>query len=142
MTSKIESLSRKQLMNLGAIGIILVLSFIAVFFFTLVYNGGLLADRGPGVIIVFVVSFSISYLIVISVYVGYLVSAFARGRRSYPFLWAIIGFVLTMVAIILLYRLPSSLFPFWSPIFFAFLAPILSALLTILLIVSRRKPLA
>ena len=142
MTSKIESLSRKQLTKLAAVGIILLLSFVAVFFFTLVYNGGLLSDGGLGAMIMFSFSFSISYVLVMSVYVGYLVSAFARGRRRYPFRWAIIGFVLTVVAIILLYRLRSSLLPYWSPICFAFLAPIWSALFTILLIDSRGKPSA
>ncbi len=85
------------------------------------------------------------YLVVSSVYVGFFAASLAKGRWKHAWLWGIAGFALTLLFILALPSLLSPVFPypgpeiFAGPAMFAFLAPVLSALLVVLFISMRRK---
>jgi len=86
-----------------------------------------------------------SYLVVISIYVGFIAARFAQGRWNHAWLWGIAGFALTLLFIMGFPTLFSPVYPyqgptiFSGPAIFAFFAPVASALLIVLLISIRRK---
>src|SRR5689334_1361362 len=142
MTTMDNSISRKQLTTLALIGSLILVLFAAGFVW--LYYGVL--GKGRGEIFLALAPYWIfPYLGVSSVYVGFLSSRFASGRSRYAGLWGIAGAALTLVFIMGFPGLLSPVFPypgsviFAGPAIFAFLAPVLSGLLIVLLISIRRK---
>jgi hypothetical protein len=117
----------------------------ALGFVWLYYYVGVLGNGGVEVFLAFAPFCIFPYLVVISVYVGFYAARFAKGRWKHTWLRGIAGFALTLLFIMGFPILLSPVFPyqgpaiFASPVIFAFLAPVLSALLIVLLISIRRK---
>ena len=144
MTNMDNSISKKQLTPLALIGLLILFLFAASFVWFINY-AGVLGNGGEDVFLAFLRFWIYSYLVVISVYVGFFAARFAQGRWKRAWLWGIAGFAVTLLFILGFPGLLSPIFPYQSPeIFagpaiFAFLAPVLSALLMVLLISIRRK---
>jgi hypothetical protein len=144
MTDMDNSISVKQLTTLALIGLLILVLFAASFVWFLNYHG-VLGNRGEDVILGFLRSWIYSYLVVISVYVGFLAARFAKGKWKHAWLWGIAGVPLTLLFTLGIPSLLSPIFPhqssviFGGPAVFAFLAPVLSALLIVLLISIRRR---
>jgi len=144
MANMDNSLTKKQLTTLALIGLLILVLFAAGFVW-FYYYVGVLGNGSEDVFLAFVRFWIFPYLVVISVYVGFFAARFAKGRWKRACLWGIAGFVLTLLSILGLPGLLSPIFPYRSPeIFagpaiFAFLAPVLSAILMVLLISIRRK---
>jgi hypothetical protein len=137
--AKIEdTLTTKPLRTLSLIGLLLWLFFL-IGFAGFYYYVGVLGQGGVDVFIAFMPLWFFSYLVVISVYTGLLMSRLAQGRWKYPGLWGISGGILTSLLIVGLPILFSSVFPYLSVAILSFLAPLLSVLLIGLLISIRRK---
>jgi len=86
-----------------------------------------------------------SFLVVNSVYVGLFAATLAKGKRKNRWIWGISGFALTLLFILVLPGLLSNLIPYRGPEIFAgpailaFLAPVFSLMIIMLLIFTRRK---
>ena len=137
MTNMDNSITKKQLITLALIGLLILVLFAAGFVW--LYYGGV------DVFLAFAPYFIFPYLVVISVYVGFFAARFAKGRWKHAWLWGIAGFALTLLFIMGFPSLLSPIFPYQSPAIFAgpalfaFLAPVLSGLLIVPLISIRRK---
>jgi hypothetical protein len=137
-----NSITKKQLATLALLGWLILVLFAVGF----AWLHEIVLGNGEGeVFLAFAPYWVYPYLVVNSVYVGYFAARFAKGRWKRAWLWGIAGFALTLLSILGLPGLLSPIFPYRSPeIFagpaiFAFLAPVLSALLMVLLISIRRK---
>jgi hypothetical protein len=144
MTTMDNSITEKQLTTLALIGLV-ILALFAAGFVWLYYYVGVLGNGGGEVVLALAPYWIFPYLVVSSVYVGFFAARFATGRWKHAWLWGIAGFALTLLFILGFPSLLSAVFPYQSPTIFAgpaifaFLAPILSALLIVLLISIRRK---
>jgi len=138
MTNMDNSIQKKQLTTLALIGLVILVLF-ATGFVWLYYYVGVLGNGGVDVFLAFAPYFIFPYLVVISVYVGFFAARFAKGSWKHAWLWGIAGFALTLLFIMGFPILLSPIFPYPSPAIFAFLAPVFSALLIVLLISIRRK---
>ena len=138
MSDQSEKSSQGEFRSLITNGIILVVvwfvAFIGIYVYVVILgNGGADVYSEVSPLCFF------PFIIVSSIYVGYFMAKFSKNKGKHPWLWAIIGFVTTVGFIVVLPIIVSGIFPGIS-ILFAFLAPVLSTLLTILLINIRRKP--
>ena len=85
------------------------------------------------------------YLGVTSLYATFSSARLAKGRGKNTWFWGITGFALTLIFMLVFPSLLSPVFPdqspeiFAGPAIFAFIAPMLSLLLLVLLISFRRK---
>ena len=137
MTNMDNSITKKQLTILALLGLVILALFAAGFVW--LYYGDV------DVFLAFAEFFIYSYVVVISVYVGFFAARFAKGRWKHAWLWGIAGFALTLLFILGFPSLLSPVVPYPSPAIFAgpailaFVAPVLSALLIVLLISIRRK---
>lgn len=144
MTAAGDSITKKQLATLILIGWLILVLFAAGFIW-LHYFVRVSGEGGGEAVLVLSPFWLYPYLAVNSVYAGFFAARFAKGRWKHAWLWGIAGFFLTLLFIIGGPGLLSSVFPFQGPkIFagpaiFAFLAPVLSALFTVLFISIRRK---
>jgi len=144
MTTMDNSITKKQLTTLALLGLVILVLFAAGFVW-LYYYVGVLGHGGGEVVLALAPYWVFPYLVVISLYVGFLAARFANGRWKLAWLWGIAGFALTFVFILGFPGLLSPVFPYQSPVIFAgpaifaFLAPVLSALFIVLLISIRRK---
>jgi len=136
MTTLDNSITKKQITTLALIGFV-ILALFAAGFVCLYYYVGVLGHGGGEVVLALSPFWIFPYLVVISVYVGFLTARFARGRSKHAWLWGIGGFTLTLLCIMGFPGLLSPVFPSPSPEIFA--APVLSALFVVLLIYLRRK---
>ena len=142
MTNMDNSIAKKQLTTLALMGLLILVLFAASFVW--LYYYGVVLGNGDEVL-AYAPFWIYPYLVAISVYVGFFAARFAKGRWKQAWLWGIAGFALTLLFILGFPSLLSPIFPYQSPeIFaghaiFAFLAPVLSALLIVLLISIRRK---
>ena len=142
MTAMNNSITKKQLTTLALLGLLILVLFAAGFVW--LYKG-VLGNGGGEVFLALAPYWVFPYLVVISVYVGFFAARFAKGRWEHAWLWGIVGFALTLLFILGFPSLLSSVFPYQSPVIFAgpaifaFVAPVLSALLIVLLISIRRK---
>ena len=142
MTAMNNSITKKQLTTLALLGLLILVLFAAGFVW--LYKG-VLGNGGGEVFLALAPYWVFPYLVVISVYVGFFAARFAKGRWEHAWLWGIAGFALTLLFILGFPSLLSSVFPYQSPVIFAgpaifaFVAPVLSALLIVLLISIRRK---
>jgi hypothetical protein len=137
-----NSTTKKQLKTLALLGFIILVLFAIGF----VWLYKVVLGNGDGEAFLALAPYWVyPYLVVVSVYVGFFVARFAKGRRKHAWLWGIAGFALTLLFILGFPSLLSPIFPYQSPeIFagpaiFAFFAPVLSALLMVMLIFLRRK---
>ena len=129
MPNEVEPLSRKVFAGFITVGILLIISFIATYLSMESY----IMDHGGVDVYIAVAPICISaYILVISLYVSIFVASYARSQRSLSGIWAVVGFALTVGAIIIF------AFFFHSPLF-AVLAPILSTFVTISLIRVMKK---
>ncbi len=142
MTSMDNSITKNQLKTLVLLGLIILVLFAASF----VWLYKVVLGNGKGEVFLAIAPYWIySYLVGVSIYVGFLATRFAKGRWKRGWLWGIAGCALTLLFILGFPGLLSPLFPYQSPeIFagpaiFAFLAPVLSASFIVLLISIRRK---
>jgi hypothetical protein len=144
MTTMDKSITKKQLAILALIGVV-ILALFAAGFVWLYYYVGVLGNGGGEMLLALSPYWVFPYLVVSSVYVGFFAARFAAGRGKHAWLWGIAGFALTLLFILGFPILLSPVFPyqgptiFAGPAIFAFLAPLLSALLIMLLISIRRK---
>jgi hypothetical protein len=144
MATMDNSITKKQLTTLALLGFLILGLFVAGFVW-LVYSVRVSGAGGGELFLAYAPYWTFPYLIVGSVYVGFFAARFAQGRWRHTWLWGIAGFALTLLFLIGFPSLLSPVFPFPSPeIFggpaiFAFLAPVFSALLIVLLISRRRK---
>jgi len=135
-------ITKKQLTTLALFGLLILAMFVVAFVWLV---EGALPNGGGEDFLALAPYWLYPYLVVTSIYVGFFSSRFAKGRRKHAWLWGIAGFALTLLSIVGLPRLCSPAFPpqgpeiFAGPAFFAFLAPVLSALLLVLCISIRRK---
>ena len=142
MTDMDNTITKKQLTTLALIGLLILVLFAACLVW-LIY--GVLGKGGGDEFLASAPYFIYAYLVVSSVYVGFFVARFAKGRGKHAWLWGLAGFALTLIVVVGLPSLLSPIFPFpgpnifAGPAIFAFLAPVLSALLIVLLISIRRK---
>ena len=142
MTTLNNPITKKQLATLALLGLLILVLFAAAFVWLI---EGVLGN-GEGETFLALAPFWIyPYLVVLSVYVGFLAARFAKGRWKQAWLWGIAGFVLTVLFIVNFPRLLSSVFPyrgpeiFAGPAIFTFLAPVISGLLIVVLISFRKK---
>ena len=144
MTTMDNSITKKQLTTLALIGVV-ILALFAAGFVWLYYYVGVLGNGGGEVVLALAPFWIFPYLVVISVYVGFFAARFAKGTWKHAWLWGIAGFALTLLFILGFPILLSPVVPYPSPAIFAgpailaFVAPVLSALLIVLLISLRRK---
>lgn len=138
-------ITKQQLITLALTGLLVLVLFAAGFVW--LYQGVL--GNGEGETFLAYAPFWVfPYLVVNSLYVGFFAASFAKGRRKPAWLWGVAGFALTILFILSLPSLFSPLFPDQSPEIFAgpaivaFLAPILAALVLMLVLSTRSKPLA
>ncbi len=142
MTTMDNSITKKQLTTLALMGLLILVLFAAGFVW--LYEG-VLGNGGGEVFLAFAPFWIFPYLVVSSVYVVFFAARFAKGRWKHAWLWGIAGFALTLLFTLGFPSLLSPIFPYQSPVIFAgpaifaFLAPVLSALLIVLLISIRRK---
>ncbi|MBL8207945.1 MAG: hypothetical protein JNM09_27170 [Blastocatellia bacterium] len=142
MTTMDNSITKKQLKTLALLGSLLLVMFAAGFVW--LYQGVLGQGRGED-FLAYAPFWLYPYLIVSSVYVGFLAVRFAKGRWKQAWRWRIAGFALTLLFIVSFPSLLSPIFPsqtpeiFAGPAIIAFLAPVLSALVIVLLISIRRR---
>jgi hypothetical protein len=140
-----NSITKKQLTTLALIGLVILVLFAAGFVW--LYEGVLGNGEGER-FLAYAPYWVYPYLVVNSVYIGFFATRFAKGRWKHAGLWGIAGFALTLLFILGFPSLLSPIFPYQSPVIFAgpaifaFLAPVLSALLIVLLISIRRKATA
>ena len=139
-----RSITKKYLTTLILVGIVVWGLFIAGYVWLVSYVA-VSGEGGGGLFLAYAPFWILPYLIVCSVYVGFLSARFATGRWKHAWFWGLAGFALTLLFILGGPGLLSPVYPYQSPeIFagpaiFAFMAPILSALLIMLLISSRVK---
>jgi hypothetical protein len=132
---------KKKLTTLAVIGLLILVLFAASFAWFYNYAG----VAGEDKFIAFLRFWIYSYWVGSSVYVGLFAARFAKGKRSQAWFWGIAAVPLTLLFILGFPSLLSPLFPhqssliFGGPAIFAFLAPIFSALLIVVLISIRRK---
>lgn len=144
MTSMDNAIPKKQLTTLTVLGFV-ILALFAVGFVWLSYYVGMLGNGGGEVVLALAPFWIYPYLVVSSLYVGFFVASFAKGRRQQTWLWGSAGVVLTLLTTLSLPSLLAPLLPdpgpeiFAGPAILAFLAPVLSALLLVRLISRRRK---
>lgn len=143
MNNMDNAITKKQRTTLTLLGLGILILFAAGFAWLYYYVG--VWGHGGGAVLEFAPFWIYPYLIVTSVYVGFLAARFARARWKHPWLWGIAGFALTLLFIFGFPSLFLPIFPNPSPAIFAgpaivaFLAPVLSALLIVLLISTRKK---
>lgn len=144
MTTMDTPITKKQLITLALTGLLILGLFAAGFVW--LYRGVLGNGQGEA-FLAYAPFWVFPYLVVNSVYVGFFTASFAKGRGKPVWLWGIAGFALTLVFILGLPSLFLPIFPYQSPEIFAgpaivaFLAPILAALLLVLVLFIRRKAL-
>ncbi|NUO80348.1 hypothetical protein HUU05_09755 [candidate division KSB1 bacterium] len=137
-----NSVTKKQLTTLALLGFMILVLFTVGFIWL---YWGVLGNGEGEVFLAFAPYWVFPYLAVVSVYAGFFAAKFARGRSQHAWLWGIAGFALTLLFILGFPSLLSPVLPnpgpliFAGPAIFAFLAPVLSALLMMLLISLRRK---
>jgi len=142
MTTMDNSITRKQLTTLALPGLLILVLFATGFVW--LYKG-VLGNEDGELFLALAPYWVFPYLVVNSVYVGFFAARFAKGRGKHAWLWGIAGFALTLLFILGFPSLLSPIFPYQGPVIFAgpaifaFLAPVLSALLIVLLISIRRK---
>ena len=145
MTTMDNPITQKQLTALALKGLLILVLFAAGFVW--LYKGVLGNGKGEA-FLAYAPFWVFPYLAVNSVYVGFFTASFAKGRWQPAWLWGVAGFALTLLFILSLPRLFLPIFPYQSPeIFagpaiFAFLAPILAALVLVLVLSTRSKTLA
>ena len=138
------TITKKQITILTLIGFLVLCLFVAGFIW-LVYYVRVSGDRGGEKFLDYSPYWVFPYLVVMSIYVGIFAMRFAIGSWKLTWLWGILGFALTLLFILIIPTLLLPIFPdqgpliFNGPAIFAFLAPILSALIIVLLIFTRRK---
>lgn len=144
MTTTIaNSTTKKQLTTLALLGLLILALFATSFIW--LYKG-VLGNGEAELFLAYAPFWVFPYLVVNSLYVSFLAASLAKGRGEQAWLWGIAGFALTLLFILGLPSLFSPLFPdqnpeiFAGPAIFAFLAPVLSALLIALCISIRRRP--
>jgi apolipoprotein N-acyltransferase len=143
MTTKDNSITQEQFIKLALLGLIILILFAAGFFWL---DKEVLGNGEGELFLAYAPFWVYPYLVVVSVYVGFFVARYAKGRRRHAWIWGIAGFTLTLLFILGFPGLLSPIFPFKSPeIFagpaiFAFLAPMLSSLIMLLLIPNRKNP--
>ncbi|MFH1195509.1 MAG: hypothetical protein V1720_07330 [bacterium] len=139
-----NSITMKQLNTLVLVGL-LILTLFAAGFVWIYYYVGVMGNGGGEVVLELSPYWVFPFLIVMSSYIGFFAARFAKGKWKHVWLWGIAGFALTLISILGLPSLLSQVFPnqgpviFAGPAIFAFLAPVLSAMLLVLLISIRRK---
>jgi hypothetical protein len=142
MNSMDNSITKKQLTTLALLGLVILALFAAGFVW--LYKG-VLGNGGGEVFLALAPYWLYPYLVVSSGYVGFLAASFAKGSGQPAWLWGMAGFTLTLLFIMGLPSLLSPVFPYPTPVIFAgpailaFVAPVLSALLPVLLISLRSK---
>ena len=136
MTDVDNSITTNQLTALALIGLSIVVLFALGFIWIDDY---IMRHGGVDVFLAVAPFYILAYLIVISIYVGFFMAKFARGRWKHSGLWGIGGFVLTVLLSVGFPILLSPVFPYQSPVTFAFVAPVLSTLAMMLLISIRKK---
>lgn len=145
MTTMDNPITQKQLTALALTGLLILVLFAAGFVW--LYKGVLGNGEGEA-FLAYAPFWVFPYLAVNSVYVGFFAARFAKGRWQPAWLWGVAGFALTILFILSLPRLFLPIFPDQSPEIFAgpaivaFLAPILAALVLVLVLSTRSKPLA
>jgi len=139
-----KSIIKKQLVILTILGLIIMSLFIAGFLWLVYYiraNG----DAGGEKFLEYAPYWVFPYLIVMSLYVGFLSTRIAKGKWKYTWLWGIIGFTQTLFLILIIPSIISPIFPdqrfvvFAGPALSVFLAPIISAVLILLLIKTLKR---
>jgi len=142
MTSLDNSSLRKQLTTLAVLGLAILVLFAVVFIW--LYEGVLGNGEGDA-FLAYAPFWIFPYLVVSSGYVGFFAARFAKGTGKHASLWGIAGFALTLLFVAGFPGLVSPIFPYQGPVIFAgpaifaFLAPVFSALLIVLLISIRRR---
>lgn len=142
MTTVDNPIPGKQLTTLALTGLLILMLFAAAFVW--LYQGVLSNGEGEA-FLAYAPFWVFPYLAVNSVYVGFFAARFAKGRGKPAWLWGIAGFALALLFILTLPSLFLPIFPdqspeiFAGPALFAFLAPILAALLLVLVLSIRRK---
>ena len=138
-------ISKKQLTTLVLFGLLILVLFAVSFLW--LYQGVL--GSGEGELFLSLAPYWVfPYLLVNSLYVGFLAANCARGRWNHAWLWGMAGFASTILFILALPSLLSPLWPYQGPEIFAgpailaFLAPVLSTLWIVLLISTRRRELS
>lgn len=145
MTTMDTPITKKQLITLALTGLLILGVFAAGFVW--LYQGVLGNGEGEA-FLAYAPFWVFPYLAVNSVYVGFFAASFAKGRGKPVWPWGIAGFALTLLFILGLPSLFSPIFPnqspeiFAGPALFAFLAPVLAALVLVVVLSTRSKPLA
>lgn len=135
---------KKLLTILALIGLV-ILALFAAGFVWLNYYVGVLGNGGGEVVLELAPFWIYPYLVVVSVYAAFFAERFAKGKWKHAWLWGIAGFALTLLFILGFPSLLSPVFPYPGPTSFAgpailaFVTPVLSGLLIMLLISIRRK---
>src|SRR5574341_827258 len=139
MEGATSPLSSKQIIKLIVIGTLIVCAFflaLAVLFFKV---------EDPDLFLAIAPFCYLPYVITISSYAGFFMAKLAKGNGRRSWLWAIIGFGMTLGFIFIMptaYILFEFRFPHLfsiSPAAFSFLAPFLSISITALMVKTRRK---
>jgi hypothetical protein len=137
-----NSITMKQLKTLALLELIILVLFAAGFTWLI----KVVLGNGEGeVFIAYAPYWVFPYLIMVSVYFGLFAFRLTKGIWKHAWLWGNAGFILTILFILGIPSLFSPIFPyqtaeiFAGPAIFAFLAPVLSALLMVMLIFIRRK---
>ncbi len=139
-----NSIPKKQLTTLALLGLLILVLFAAGFVWFSLYVS-VLGNGSEDGFLAFLRFWIYPYLVVISVYVGFFASRYAKGKWKHAWLWGIAGVPLTLLLILGFPGLLLPLFPhqgpviFGGPAIFTFLAPGLSAMIMVLLISLRRK---
>lgn len=145
MTTVDHSSTKQQLTTLALLGLLILALFAASFVWL---DQGVLGNGEGERFLAYAPFWVFPYLVVNSIYVGFFVASFAKGSGQQAWLWGLAGCGLTLLTILGLPSLFLPLFPepsreiFAGPAIFAFLAPVLSALLLVLLIVIRSRATA
>ncbi|HNQ94496.1 MAG TPA: hypothetical protein PKH47_07445 [Anaerolineales bacterium] len=127
-----RSFSRKTALKFVIVGILLTISFVVAFFGVLLYidmNGGV--DVFLALAPFLVLSCLLPYALVLSIYVGTFMAAFSESKGKLYWLWGFFGFAITvgLMYIFFVYIAPP----------FIVLAPVLSTLLTTILIQATNR---
>lgn len=141
MTAMGNSITKLQFKTLVLLGSLILMLFAAGFAWLVREVAG--SGRGED-LLVYAPFWIYPYLVVTSVYVGFIAVWCAKGRWKHAWLWGIAGFALTLLFILGFPSLLSPIFPYQGPEIFAgpailaFIAPILSALFIVLFISIRK----
>ena len=131
-----EETARKELRALVLVGFPILVLLWAGFVWI---NDYVLTHGGIDVLIAVTPFCMLPYSIVMSIYAGFFMATFARGRWRHPWLWGITGIALTALFSVSILTLLSPIFPYISPVIFAFVVPVLSTAVILRLISIRKK---